>query len=132
MDFEFEVVGGLRLSDGAILVVDVVEGVSSQTLQLLKRAIECGLELVLFLNKIDKLFSVLKMSSEKIHERLSNIIQTINAYAYKLLEKRIESQYISNEPVDIDLLRNKYRVDNYFDPVFLNVCFGSVIDGWGF
>jgi translation elongation factor EF-G len=29
MDFEFEVVGGLRLSDGAILVVDVVEGVSS-------------------------------------------------------------------------------------------------------
>lgn len=102
MDFEFEVVGGLRLSDGAILVVDVVEGVSSQTLQLLKRAIECDLELVLFLNKIDKLFSVLKMSSEKIHERLSNIIQTINAYAYKLLEKRIESQYISNEPVDID------------------------------
>ena len=31
MDFEFEVVGGLWLSDGAILVVDVVEGVSSQT-----------------------------------------------------------------------------------------------------
>ncbi len=43
MDFEFEVVGGLRLSDGAILVVDVVEGVSSQTYQLLKRAIEANL-----------------------------------------------------------------------------------------
>ena len=74
MDFEFEVVGGLRISDGAILVVDVVEGVSSQTFQLLKRAIEADLEIVLFLNKIDKLFSLFNLNPERVFEKLLHII----------------------------------------------------------
>ena len=42
MDFEFEVACGLNLADGAVLVVDAVEGVSPQTIHLLKRVLENG------------------------------------------------------------------------------------------
>jgi ribosome assembly protein 1 len=54
VDFAFEVSSGLKVCDNAILVVDVVEGVCSQTYKVLNAAIKEGLKVVLLLNKIDK------------------------------------------------------------------------------
>lgn len=55
-DFEFEVISGLKLCDGAIVIVDVVEGISSQTIHLMKKAVDNNLKCILVLNKIDKMF----------------------------------------------------------------------------
>jgi len=52
--FAFEVSSGLRVCDGAILIIDVVEGVCSQTITNLRKAVDQGLSIILFINKLDK------------------------------------------------------------------------------
>lgn len=54
VDFAFEVSSGLKVCDNAVLVVDVIEGVCSQTYKVLNAAIKEGLRVVLVINKIDK------------------------------------------------------------------------------
>lgn len=54
VDFAFEVSSGLKVCDNAVLVVDVIEGVCSQTYKVLNAAIKEGLRVVLLINKIDK------------------------------------------------------------------------------
>lgn len=54
VDFAFEVSSGLKVCDNAVLVVDVVEGICSQTYKVLDVAIREGLSIVLLINKVDK------------------------------------------------------------------------------
>jgi ribosome assembly protein 1 len=54
VDFAFEVSSGLKVCDNAVLVVDVIEGVCSQTYKVLNAAVKEGLRIVLLINKIDK------------------------------------------------------------------------------
>lgn len=61
LEFYSEVSSALRLTDAALLVVDVVEGLSSQTFRVLKELYEEKLPSILVLNKIDKLILHCKM-----------------------------------------------------------------------
>ena len=54
-NFIDEVSCALRISDGAVLVVDVVEGVMVNTERLLKIIVRENLSLCIILNKIDRL-----------------------------------------------------------------------------
>ncbi|MEM2637459.1 MAG: GTP-binding protein, partial [Candidatus Korarchaeota archaeon] len=54
VDFSGRVTRAMRIADGAIVVVDVVEGIRAQTEMLTKVAVEEGLRPILFLNKIDR------------------------------------------------------------------------------
>ncbi|EYC24503.1 hypothetical protein Y032_0013g1935 [Ancylostoma ceylanicum] len=54
VDFSSEVTSALLLSDIALLLVDVVEGVCSQTQVLLRQAITHGQTVILVLNKMDR------------------------------------------------------------------------------
>jgi len=53
-DFGGEVERVLNMADGALLIVDAAEGPLSQTKFVLKRALECGLKIILVINKIDR------------------------------------------------------------------------------
>ncbi len=53
-DFGGEVERGLKMADGAILLVDAVEGPLSQTRYVLKKAFEANIRTIVVINKIDR------------------------------------------------------------------------------
>ena len=55
VDFSIEVSSAVSLSDGAIIMIDVIEGVSPQTTTVIRQAWEAKVKTVLVLNKIDRL-----------------------------------------------------------------------------
>lgn len=53
-DFGGEVERVLRMADGALVLVDAAEGPMPQTRFVLQKAIECGLQMIVVVNKIDR------------------------------------------------------------------------------
>jgi elongation factor 2 len=78
VDFSGKVTRALRAIDGAIVVVDAVEGVMAQTESVIRSAIKERVKPALFINKIDRLIRELKLTSKQIQDRLSQIIQDVN------------------------------------------------------
>lgn len=74
VDFSGKVSESLRLVDGSFILVDAVEGIMAQTKTVLDQAIEVGLELTLFINKIDRLISELNYTPQQIQNRIEQII----------------------------------------------------------
>lgn len=65
VNFSDEVTASLRLCDGAVLVVDVIEGLMLNTERIIKHALQEGLALTVVLNKIDRLILELKVRDWK-------------------------------------------------------------------
>ncbi|KAN0060972.1 Cytoplasmic GTPase/eEF2-like protein (ribosomal biogenesis) [Thecaphora frezii] len=79
VDFSSEVSTASRLCDGALLIVDVVEGVCAQTVTVLRQAWNDGLEPILVLNKMDRLVTELKLSPNEAYHHLIQVIEQVNA-----------------------------------------------------
>ncbi|MBY9000658.1 MAG: GTP-binding protein [Candidatus Heimdallarchaeota archaeon] len=78
VDFSGMVSQALRLVDGVIVVVDVVEQIMAQTESVIRQAMKECLRPILFINKIDRLINELKLPKEDIEVRIGNIIQMVN------------------------------------------------------
>ena len=65
----------LRVIDGAIVVIDAVEGCMAQTEIVTKHALEEYVKPVLFINKIDRLITELKLSLKEIQKILIIILK---------------------------------------------------------
>lgn len=79
VEFGFEVEAALRLTDGALVVVDVLEGVSSQTYRVLMQTFEEKVSSILVLNKIDKLIREKQMTPMEAYVHLNQLIEQVNA-----------------------------------------------------
>jgi len=79
IDFSSEVSTASRLCDGAVILVDAVEGVCSQTITVLRQAWVEKLKPLLVINKMDRLITELKMSPGEAYTHLSKLIEQVNA-----------------------------------------------------
>ncbi|KAJ4295020.1 Cytoplasmic GTPase/eEF2-like protein (ribosomal biogenesis) [Kalmusia sp. IMI 367209] len=79
IDFSYEVSTASRLCDGAVVLVDAVEGVCSQTVTVLRQTWIEKLKPLLVINKMDRLITELKMSPAEAYTHLSKLIEQVNA-----------------------------------------------------
>ena len=77
-NFADEVTAALRLADGALLVVDAVEGVCPTTDRLIRHVIAEKLPIVLCVNKIDRLILELKLPPADAFFKLRQVIEEVN------------------------------------------------------
>ena len=63
-DFSGEVERTLNMADGALLIIDALEGPMPQTKFVLKKALEIGLKIIVIINKVDKKMADINASFE--------------------------------------------------------------------
>lgn len=112
VDFSSEVTAALRVTDGALVVVDCVEGVCVQTETVLRQAIAERIKPVLFVNKLDRIFLELHMDHESAFQTFQRAIESVN--------------------VVIATYRDDLLGDVQVYPAKGTVGFGSGLQGWGF
>mgnify|MGYP003835604973 FL=1 len=78
VDFGGDVTRAMRAVDGALVVVDAVEGAMPQTETVLRQALREGVKPTLFINKVDRLISELQEGPEEMQKRLLAVIQDVN------------------------------------------------------
>ncbi|KAJ7371519.1 Elongation factor 2 [Desmophyllum pertusum] len=78
VDFSSEVTAALRVTDGALVVVDCVSGVCVQTETVLRQAINERIKPVLFMNKMDRALLELQLEKEDLYQTLQRIVESIN------------------------------------------------------
>ncbi|CAF4478077.1 unnamed protein product [Rotaria sp. Silwood2] len=134
VDFSSEISTVVQLCDGAIILVDVVEGLRSQTLATLRQAWLEHLRIILVFNKIDRLFVEHKWSSHQAYGRIHGVLKHINDVVAKqftslLLEKSAEQEVMekaNNDDGDDNWTKNESQI--YFSPDYNNVLFASTLD----
>ncbi|KAJ4839029.1 pre-tRNA nuclear export protein, partial [Turnera subulata] len=77
-DFSSEVTAALRITVGALVVVDCIEGVCVQTETVLRQALGERIRLVLTVNKMDRCFLELQVDGEEAYQTFSRVIENAN------------------------------------------------------
>lgn len=114
VDFSSEVTAALRVTDGALVVVDCVSGVCVQTETVLRQAIAERIKPVLFMNKMDRALLELQLEPEDLYQTFQRIVENINV---------IIATYTDDKGPMGDIS---------VDPSKGSVGFGSGLHGWAF
>ncbi|XP_076134356.1 elongation factor 2b-like [Alosa pseudoharengus] len=78
VDFSSEVTAALRVTDGALVVVDCVSGVCVQTETVLRQAIAERIKPVLMMNKMDRALLELQLDAEDLFQTFQRIVESVN------------------------------------------------------
>jgi elongation factor 2 len=78
VDFSSEVTAALRVTDGALVVIDCVEGVCVQTETVLRQALSERIRPVLMINKLDRALSELQLDPESAYNSFAKSIESAN------------------------------------------------------
>jgi len=114
VDFSSEVTAALRVTDGALVVVDCVSGVCVQTETVLRQAIGERIKPVLFMNKMDRALLELQLEQEDLYQTFQRIVENTNVIIATYGEE--------TGPMGPIMV----------DPAIGSVGFGSGLHGWAF
>ena len=112
VDFSSEVTAALRVTDGALVVVDCVSGVCVQTETVLRQALGERIKPVCIINKVDRALLELQVSKEDLYQSFSRTIESVNV---------IIATYFDKALGDVQVY-----------PYKGTVAFGSGLHGWAF
>jgi len=112
VDFSSEVTAALRVTDGALVVVDTIDGVCVQTETVLRQAISERVKPVLMVNKVDRALLELQLPAEELYQAFCRAIESVNV---------IVSMYNDEALGDVQV-----------DPTAGTVSFGSGLHQWAF
>ncbi|KAM0681803.1 translation elongation factor 2 [Glugoides intestinalis] len=113
VDFSSEVTAALRVTDGALVVVDCVDGICVQTETVLRQAIDEFIVPTLVLNKLDRAILELQYSPKDLYEVLKRRIESFNCKLHSILGE--SRTYVKS-----------------LDPGRNEISFCSGLQGWGF
>ncbi|CCD22248.1 U5 snRNP GTPase SNU114 NDAI_0A00900 [Naumovozyma dairenensis CBS 421] len=82
LNFMDETAVSLAACDVAIICLDIVEGVTSITEQLIKQCQRRGLKMLFVLNKLDRLILELKLAPFDTYLKMKHIVQEINSFTH--------------------------------------------------
>jgi len=146
VDFSSEVTAALRVTDGALVVVDCVSGVCVQTETVLRQAIAERIRPVLFMNKMDRALLELQLDQEELYQTFQRIVENVNVivatyadddgpmgiirvdvnngsvgfgsglHGWAFTLKQFAEMYASKFGVDIDKMMKKLWGENFFNP----------------
>jgi ribosome assembly protein 1 len=112
IDFSSDVSTATRLCDGAVIVIDVVEGLCTQTRAVMHKALKERMTPCLVLNKLDRLCLELKLTPVDVRVliaiqklngvvltfvcaqafyQLRRLLENVNAYAYSLVTSELRA-----------------------------------------
>jgi len=112
IDFSGAVTRSLRAVDGALVVVDAVEGPMTQTETVLMQALRERVRPLLYINKVDRLIKEIRLTPEAIQARFAKILSRVN----NLVEKYAPPEHKKDWQVKVE--------DD-------SVGFGSALHKWG-
>jgi len=146
VDFSSEVTAALRVTDGALVVVDCVSGVCVQTETVLRQAIAERIRPVLFMNKMDRALLELQLEQEELYQTFQRIVENVNVivatycdddgpmgvvrvdvnngsvgfgsglHGWAFTLKQFAEMYASKFGVDIDKMMKKLWGESFFNP----------------
>ncbi len=111
VDFGGDVTRAMRAVDGAVVLVDAVEGMMPQTETVLKQALRERVKPILFINKCDRLIKELQYTPQQMQETFVKIITNVNRFI---------------DGIAPEEFKDKWNV-NVADG---SVCFGSGFHNW--
>jgi len=112
VDFSSEVTAALRVTDGALVVVDTIDGVCVQTETVLRQAIAERVKPVLMVNKVDRALLELQLPGEELYQAFCRAIESVN--------------------VIVSMYNDEALGDCQVDPTQGTVAFGSGLHQWAF
>ena len=77
LDFSGNITDTLFLVDNAIIIIDIIEGFMPQTQFVLSQAIKNNLKLIIFINKVDRMFNGLSENIEDIEYKIKEITDKV-------------------------------------------------------
>lgn len=80
VNFVDEVASAMRLVDGIVLVVDVVEGTMVNTEAIIRHALQEDIKMTLLVNKIDRLILELRLPPADAYYKIKHTIEEINTF----------------------------------------------------
>ncbi len=111
VDFGGNVTRAMRAVDGTVVLICAVEGIMPQTETVVRQALRERVKPVLFINKVDRLVKELKLSPEKIAEKVMTLVTEFNHLVERIAEPEYKEKW-------------KVRVQDG------NVAFGSARENW--
>ncbi|PRT53915.1 Elongation factor 2 [Wickerhamiella sorbophila] len=112
VDFSSEVTAALRVTDGALVVVDTIDGVCVQTETVLRQALTERIKPVVCINKVDRALLELQTTKEDLYQTFARTVESVNV---------VIATYIDEALGDVMVY-----------PERGTVAFASALQGWAF